>query len=76
MDIALIRKEASLERGRRFFSPETKAPSLSVVALAEIEKMASADKELLTLATFLRPEDPFGMYEELGGGYTPVGKGD
>lgn len=74
LDIARIRKEASVERGRRFFfSPP--APELPVLALIEAEKIASADKDLLTIATFLRPEDPFGMYEELGGGYDSTGKG-
>lgn len=69
MDIALIRKEASLERGRRALSPSP-TPELSGLALIEAEKIASADKDLLTLATFLQPENPFGMYEELGGSYS------
>ena len=67
MDIGFIRKQAALERGRRVFFPSSELSGLEAI---EAEKAASADRDLLTIATLLKPEDPFGMYEELGGSYS------
>lgn len=73
MDLELIRKTASIEMGRRQFEAAP-APELSALAQVELQKIAAADQQLFTVATFLRPDDPLGMYEELGGGYSHEGR--
>ena len=71
-DIKLLRKAASIESGRRVFTPETKTEAPSALEVIEFAKVAAADEGLLTIATALQPENPVGMYEKLGGRYDSV----
>lgn len=70
-DIQAIRKLASIEAGRRFFDGADQAlPEVSVLEAVMLHKAASAKSvELFGYASMMRPEDPFSMYEEMGGLY-------
>lgn len=63
-----------LEEGRRFLTEETPAPSMHAINHIELAKVASVrHRDLFTAACLMRPEDPFGMYEEMGGQYKVAG---
>jgi hypothetical protein len=62
MNIARLRKMASAEIGRRYLQ----SPQLDPVAETLLVKAASADQELLKIASRL-PGDTLENYEELGG---------
>lgn len=67
MNVATLKKMAAEELGQRVLEPApSPPPELDAIDLA---KVASTDPTLLKIATILRPTDPFGMYEELGGDY-------
>jgi len=69
MTIDRIRQAAAIETGRRFFE-EAPAPSVHAVNQIEFAKVSSVrHRDLFTTACLLRPEDPFAMYEEMGGQY-------
>lgn len=69
MSIDRIRQAAAIEAGRRFFE-EAPAPSAHAINQIEFAKVASVrSRDLFTTACLLRPENPFAMYEEMGGQY-------
>jgi len=68
-DLTSLRKQASLEQGRLFFQERFGAPRVSPVQQVLLHKAASTDRELLSIAASVRPDNPLAVYEELGGRY-------
>jgi len=72
MDISLIRKLASVERGRRYLEAEPKVSSVEFVTSAKLA--AVEDTELLKIANSL-PGDVLENYTALGGTFRKLGFG-
>lgn len=67
--VDMIRKQASLERGRRAFESYGEG-QVDIVGSVRLAKMAFADPELLSIASWCSVGDTFDMYEVLGGEFT------
>jgi len=65
MDIGYVRKKASLELGRK----QLQDPVPDAAAVVLLQKAATADQELLKIASRL-PGDTLENYEELGGTFS------
>ena len=73
IDVDKIREMAAIEAGHISFEEMYGQPKMAAVDAILLQKTAAAmssDSELLKVAATIRPGDPLGAYEELGGTYS------
>lgn len=76
-ELAELQKVGGQDHGRLAFEQFFGPPKVDVVALTLMQKVASvADLELYKAAEIAYPQNPIGLYEELGGGYKLAGSLD
>ena len=68
--VDLIRKQASLERGRHSFEHYGEGDPVDPISELRLKKMAHADLGLLGIAAWCTKGDALDLYEIMGGEFT------